>query len=114
MLPLAPLAVLAPALAGAQDVPPGLPRLTGTVVGPAGRTATFEATANQPSTVEEGDRIAAYVVRLIRPNAVQVELNGRTYTIVPAPLAAAARPAPANAGGATFGLIVNPRAPAPD
>ncbi len=113
-LPAAVLAILAPALAAAQDTPPDLPRLTGIVVGPAHRTAIFEAPAGQPSALQEGDSIASYVVRLIRPNTVQVEAGGRSYTIAPAPLGGAARPAPADTGSGTFGLAMNPRAPAPD
>ena len=108
------LAALVPALAAAQDIPPGLPRLTGIVIGPAQRTAIFEAAAGQPSSVEEGGSIASYVVRLIRPNTVQVEAGGRSYTIAPAPLGSAARAMPADTGGGTFGLVVNPPAPAPD
>ena len=114
VLPAALLMVLAPALADGQEVPPGLPRLTGVVIGPAHRAAIFDAAAGQPSALQEGEHIASYVVRLIRPNAVQVESGGRSYTIVPSPLGGATRAAPADTGGGTFGLAVNPPAPPPN
>ena len=104
-------ALLAAALppAHAQGVPQGLPRLTGTVVGPARRTAVFEGAA-----VDEGDDIAGYVVRLVRPNSVQLEGKGQSWNLAPTPLGMAARPAPVDIGGVTFGLVVNRQAPTPD
>ena len=109
------LLALLPALpAWAQDAPAGLPRLSGVIIGPAHRTAIFEQPAGGPSAVEEGEQVAGYLVRMIRPDGVLVESEGRSYTIAPSPLGAGARLAPADTGGATFGLVVNPQTPAPD
>ena len=94
--------------AAAQGVPAGLPRLTGIVVAPGRRVALFEGAA-----VQEGERIAAYTVRTISADGVWLEGEGRSFALLPTPLGADAR-APADTGGGTFGLVVNPPAPAPD
>jgi hypothetical protein len=53
----------------------GLPRLTGILVGPFGRSAIFAAdSAAKPIVVQEGGHVAAYTVRSIE--AAQVQLSG--------------------------------------
>lgn len=53
---------------------PGLPRLSGILVGPFGRSAIFASETSQPVVLGEGDRIAAYTVRAI--DATGVRLDG--------------------------------------
>jgi hypothetical protein len=94
--------------AAAQGAPAGLPRLTGIVVMPGRRIALFEGAA-----VQEGEQVAAYTVRTISADGVWLEGEGRSFALLPTPLGADAR-APADTGGGTFGLVVNPPAPTPD
>ena len=54
--------------------PSGLPRLTGTLVGPSERSAIFAAAGRNPIVVHEGGRIDAYTVMSIE--AGQVRLRG--------------------------------------
>ncbi len=54
--------------------PSGLPRLTGTLVGPSERSAIFAAAGRDPIVVHEGGRIDAYTVTSIE--AGQVRLRG--------------------------------------
>jgi len=54
--------------------PSGLPRLTGTLVGPSERSAIFAAAGRDPIVVHEGGRIDAYTVTSIEPG--QVRLRG--------------------------------------
>jgi hypothetical protein len=53
---------------------PGLPRLTGILVGPFGRQAIFAVNGRKPIVVEEGARIDAYTVKSI--DVAQVRLVG--------------------------------------
>ncbi len=53
---------------------PGLPRLTGILVGPFGRSAIFAGNGSKPIVLGEGGRIDAYTVRSI--DAAQVRLDG--------------------------------------
>lgn len=53
---------------------PGLPRLSGILVGPFGRQAIFAASGRKPIVVEEGAKIDAYTVKSI--DATQVRLLG--------------------------------------
>lgn len=109
------LLVLAlPAAAWAQGAPPGLPRLTGIVTAPSGRAAIFESAGGQQSAVQEGEQVGIWTVRLIRPDAVQLDGDGRSLTVAPSPRGTAMQERPADTGGVTFGLVVNPPAPAPD
>ena len=94
--------------AAAQGAPSGLPRLTGIMVAPGRRVALFEGAA-----VQEGEQVAAYTVRTISADGVWLEGEGRSFALLPTPLGADAR-APADTGGGTFGLVVNPPAPTPD
>ncbi len=50
----------------------GLPRLSGVMVGPFGRSAIFAPDGGKPLIVSEGGRIAAWTVQAIRANAVEV------------------------------------------
>jgi hypothetical protein len=51
---------------------PGLPRLTGILVGPFGRSAIFVANGRKPIVVAEGARIEAYTVKSIEAAGVRV------------------------------------------
>jgi hypothetical protein len=53
---------------------PGLPRLTGILIGPFGRSAIFASKGSKPIVLREGGRIDAYTVRSIDP--AQVRLDG--------------------------------------
>ena len=53
---------------------PGLPRLTGIMVGPFGRSAIFAESGAKPIVVQEGGRIASYTVKSI--DTMQVRLLG--------------------------------------
>lgn len=53
---------------------PGLPRLTGIMVGPFGRRAIFDRSGGKPIVVDEGGRIDAYTVASI--GVAQVQLRG--------------------------------------
>lgn len=91
---------------------PELPRLTGIVIAGPRRVAIFDSPPGRPTSVEEGDKIATYTVRSIGPAGVQVEREGRRIALA---LTQSAQPAaPVDAGGVTFGLVVNPRRPPDD
>lgn len=66
----------APAVRGtAQAGPPGLPRLAGTLVSPAGKSAIFVAAgSDRPVLLGEGGRIGDWTVNSIGPG--QVVLSG--------------------------------------
>ncbi len=49
-----------------------LPRLSGVLVGPFGRSAIFAPDGGKPLIVVEGGRVAAWTVQAIRANAVEV------------------------------------------
>jgi len=88
------------------------PRLTGIVIAGQHRVAIFDNPPGQSTAVEEGEVIAAYTVRLIRPAGVQVERDGRKVVLS---LTQSAQPVtPVDTGGVTFGLVVNPRRPPDD
>lgn len=59
--------------AGSAGVP-GLPRLTGIIVGPFGRRAIFDGHGRESIVVDEGGRIDAYTVQSI--DMAQVEMLG--------------------------------------
>lgn len=52
----------------------GLPRLTGILVGPFGRSAIFASNGNTPIVLGEGGRIGAYTIKSI--GAAEVRLDG--------------------------------------
>ncbi len=54
--------------------PDGLPRLAGTLVGPAGRSAIFAATdGGKPRVIKEGGTLAGFTIRSIAPGEVTLE-----------------------------------------
>lgn len=66
-----------PAATGVADAGanlPGLPRLTGILVGPFGRRAIFAAPDSKPIVVSEGDLVATY--RITGIDTEQVRLTG--------------------------------------
>lgn len=67
---------------------PGLPRLSGIMVGPFGRSAIFAAEGTKPLVAQEGARIAGYTVKAIE--ATQVRLIGPNGNVVLHPTFAAA------------------------
>jgi hypothetical protein len=67
---------------------PGLPRLTGIMVGPFGRSAIFAADGPKPLVVQEGARVAGYTIMVIE--AAQVRLSGPNGNVVLYPSFAAA------------------------
>jgi hypothetical protein len=70
----------------------GLPRLTGILVGPFGRSAIFAADGAKPIVVQEGGHLAAYTVKSIE--AAQVQLSGPNGAQVLHPSFDAASPSP--------------------
>ncbi len=98
---------------GAQAPPsPAPPRLTGIIIAGPRRVAIFDSPPGQPTSVQEGETVAAYTVRLIGPGGVQVEREGRRIALA---LTQSAQPAvPVDTGGVTFGQVVNPRRPPDD
>ncbi len=91
---------------------PEPPRLTGTVIAGPRRVAIFDSPPGQPTSVQEGETIAAYTVRRIEPAGVQVEREGRHIALA---LMQSAQPAtPVDTGDVTFGQVVNPRRPPDD
>lgn len=103
----------APCGARAQALPsPEPPRLTGIVIAGPRRVAIFDSPPGRPTSAQEGETVAAYTVRTIGPGGVQVEREGRRIALA---LTRSAQPAtPADAGGVTFGQVVNPRRPPDD
>jgi len=98
--------------AGAQTPSaPGLPRLTGIVVAGQHRVAIFEDPPGLTTAFEEGETVAAYTVRSIRPNGVQVEREGRSLLIT---LSQSIQPVVAVDAGPVFGRVVNPQRPPDD
>jgi hypothetical protein len=67
---------------------PGLPRLSGIMVGPFGRSAIFAADGAKPLVVQEGARVVGYTVKAIE--ATQVRLAGPNGNVVLYPSFAAA------------------------
>ena len=67
---------------------PGLPRLSGIMFGPFGRSAIFAPDGAKPLVAQEGARIAGYTVKAIE--ATQVRLSGPNGSIVLYPTFAAA------------------------
>ena len=53
-------------------MPAGLPRLTGIMIGPFGRSAIFASDGGKPIVVAEGGHIGRWIVRLIKVGEVQV------------------------------------------
>ena len=104
--------VASPALA--QGVQPGdaAPRLTGVVLAAGHRTAIFQDKDGATVAVGEGDTLDGLLIQRIEAAGVQASARGRLVFIGLA--GASAATLPADTGGVTFGLVVNPPAPAPD
>src|SRR5262249_12983841 len=71
-----------PIASGAAPV--GLPRLSGVLVGPFGRSAIFASDAGKPLIVAEGSRVAAWTVRTIAAGSVEIVGPGGSQTLHPA------------------------------
>jgi hypothetical protein len=82
-------------VATASGTTRGLPRLTGTLVGPFGRSAIFAADP-KPVIVSEGDRINGYTIQSIEPNEVQMIGPEGIQVLHPSFQSAPARPTPPN------------------
>jgi hypothetical protein len=64
-------------------LPEGLPRLSGVLVGPFGRSAIFAADGRKPLVVDVGGHIDAWTVRVIDADAVEVSGPGGARTLHP-------------------------------
>ncbi len=75
-----------PAVAAAVQAPPEpVPRLTGVIIGPAGRSALFVSAQGARSVVvQEGGHVGPYVIRAIRSNEVVLEGPDGTRSLHPA------------------------------
>lgn len=69
--------------AAAAHAPQGLPRLSGIVVGPFGRSAIFVPDGGKALVVAEGSRVDAWTVQKIDEDAVRISGPGGTRTIEP-------------------------------
>lgn len=80
----------------------GLPRLSGVLVGPFGRSAIFASDGGKPLVVGEGSRVADWTVRAIEAGSVDVIGPGGARTLRPSfentPQAATRSPTPARIG----------------
>ncbi len=91
-----------------------LPRITGTMVTPAGRSVIFAVPGGKPVVVGEGGHLGPYTIRRIAAGLVTVDGPGGTRTLGPAfdpnPHAPAATLTPAPPGFAGIpGLPPQPR-----
>jgi len=85
--------------------PEGLPRLSGVLVGPFGRSAIFAADGRKPLVVGEGGHIDAWTVRTIDADEVEVSGPGGASTLRPSFASSSAVQAgagPAGPAGATM------------
>jgi hypothetical protein len=96
-------AVVASATGG--RLPEGLPRLSGVVVGPFGRSAIFAADDRKPLVVDEGGRIGAWTVRTIDAGTVEVSGPGGARTLHPSFASSPASPAGATTPRQRIGLL---------
>ena len=78
----------------------GLPRLSGVLVGPFGRSAIFAADGRKPLVVDVGGRIDAWTVRTIDVDTVQVSGPGGARALHPS--FALSPTDPASPAGATM------------
>lgn len=60
------------AVEAGPSMPAGLPRLTGIMIGPFGRSAIFANDGGKPIVVAEGGQIGAWTIRAIKVGEVQV------------------------------------------
>lgn len=77
-------------------MPDGLPRLSGIMVGPFGRSAIFIPEGRKPLVVNEGGRIDAWTIQAIEVGEVRISGPGGTRTLQPTFLTS---PAPARPPG---------------
>ena len=79
-----------------DTTPAGLPRLSGVLVGPFGRSAIFAGANGKPLVVNEGGHVNAWVVRSIDADAVKVAGSGGVRLLHPkfqnAPIATTSAP----------------------
>jgi hypothetical protein len=83
-------------VAAGSQTPEGLPRLTGVIVSPSGRSAIFANEGGKPVVVTEGGRVNAWIVRAIDIGTVRVSGPGGARDLHPSFEAA-----PATQTGAT-------------
>ncbi|HUN38856.1 MAG TPA: hypothetical protein VMU81_01055 [Acetobacteraceae bacterium] len=76
-------APLPTAITGGRDAPPGLPRLTGVLVGPFGRTAIFATGGGKPLVVTEGGKVDAWTVQSISIGTVRIRGPDGAKTLQP-------------------------------
>jgi hypothetical protein len=67
-----PSAIAAPFAASS----PGLPRLSGIMISPAGKSAIFSPAGGKPIIAEEGGHVGAFTVRSISANRVTIDGPG--------------------------------------
>lgn len=84
--------------------PDGLPRLSGVLVGPFGRSAIFAADGAKPVVVGEGSRVSAWTVRLIQAGEVQVVGPGGVRTLHPSFPTSPGAPSRPEGAGQRIGL----------
>jgi hypothetical protein len=98
-----PVAAMASATGGRR--PEGLPRLSGVLVGPFGRSAIFAADGGKPLVVNEGGRIGAWTVRTIDVGTVEVSGPGGAHTMHPSFASSPASPPGATTPRQHIGLL---------
>jgi len=91
--------------------PQGLPRLSGVLVGPFGRSAIFEVDGRRPLVVDEGGRIDTWTVGTIEADAVQISGLGGTRTVRPSFASSASAITTGTPGVATPRQHVGPSSP---
>lgn len=91
------------AIAG-NGTPQGLPRLSGVLVGPFGRSAIFAAEGDKPVVALEGSRVGAWTVRSIAGGTVEVIGPGGARTLHPSFQSSPAAPAGAPPSAQRIGL----------
>jgi len=84
--------------------PEGLPRLSGVLVGPFGRSAIFAAEGHKPVVVPEGGRIGGWTVRSIEGGTVEVTGPGGARTLHPSFQSSPAAPIEAPPAARRVGL----------
>lgn len=93
------------AAAAGVRLPEGLPRLSGVLVGPFGRSAIFAVEGRKPLVVDEGARIDVWTVRTIDADAVEVVGPGGARTLHTSFASSPASPAGATMPRQRIGLL---------
>ena len=99
-------------LLGAAPALADPPRLRGIVTGGGDRVAVLGFTAGGTVPLREGEQAEGFTVRRILPDRVILDGEGQVLELRFE--ATQGAPPVADTGGVTFGLVVNPPAPAPD